>query len=293
MGRGVVRSSLLLFLSMAGLTASAFGQVQRSGQEVSVVAQKPAAVGEWDARLTAMVMAGELQRINAESETIAPRWFHERFQQRYRGLRVFGNHLIRHWQDGRVVLVNGRYHSDIGVNTTPAIGPAEARLAAEGADSSGTGRVVNSPELLIYPSAKGLILAYKLHLRTESDLILFFISGENGKVVDQWSDLRTQTSAVGEGTGTWGDTKKVSAAMWSGTYHAADVLRPAVSYTVDVMGLYPQWATYQIDPTIFSAIDSDNRWADGAVVDAHVYSGWTYDYYYQRFGRRGINGADM
>ena len=38
------------------------------------------------------------------------------------------------------------------------------------------------------------------------------------------------------------------------------------------------------------ATDTDNTWTDGANVDAHAYIGFTYDYYFQRFGRRGLDG---
>jgi thermolysin len=37
------------------------------------------------------------------------------------------------------------------------------------------------------------------------------------------------------------------------------------------------------------ANDSDNSWTDGANVDAHVYLGYTYDYYFKRFGRKGLD----
>ena len=40
------------------------------------------------------------------------------------------------------------------------------------------------------------------------------------------------------------------------------------------------------------ATDTDNDWTDVAVVDAQVYSSLTYDYYYKRFGRRGLDNAD-
>ena len=41
------------------------------------------------------------------------------------------------------------------------------------------------------------------------------------------------------------------------------------------------------------AFDSDNTWIDGAVVDAHVYQGWTYDYYFKRFGRHGMDDRNL
>src|SRR6185369_17563542 len=40
------------------------------------------------------------------------------------------------------------------------------------------------------------------------------------------------------------------------------------------------------------ASDSDNVWTDPAIVDAHVHVSWTYDYYYKRFGRTGLDGRD-
>ena len=39
--------------------------------------------------------------------------------------------------------------------------------------------------------------------------------------------------------------------------------------------------------------DSDNTWTDPALVDAHAYSGWVYDYMYKRFGRRGLDDANL
>jgi thermolysin len=39
----------------------------------------------------------------------------------------------------------------------------------------------------------------------------------------------------------------------------------------------------------FLATDADNEWRDGAVVDAHAYSGYTYDYYFKRHGRNGLD----
>jgi thermolysin len=41
------------------------------------------------------------------------------------------------------------------------------------------------------------------------------------------------------------------------------------------------------------ASDTDNRWTDVAVGDAHVYAGWTYDYYFKRFGRRGLDNGNI
>jgi thermolysin len=39
--------------------------------------------------------------------------------------------------------------------------------------------------------------------------------------------------------------------------------------------------------------DADNVWTDGAVGDAHIYTGYVYDYYFKRHGRRGLDNANI
>jgi thermolysin len=278
----------LLLFGVVVLSVGTAAQPSPSTLAVTVFTEKAADTAGWDARIMAMEAAGELNRLALQDDTLMPGWLHERFQQRYRGLRVFGAHLVRHWQGGRVESVNGKFFEGIELDTTAALGPGEAKLAAERAAGTGS-RAVSEPELLIFPTQNGLVLAYGMHIRTDEDLLLYFIDAANGTVIDSWSDRRTQTAVVGKGTGTWEDVKKMSTTEESGTYKARDGLRPAVAYTVDVRGKFNEWNSYQIDPASSAARDPDNDWQDGAIVDAHVYAGWVYDYYFKRFGRRGIN----
>jgi bacillolysin/thermolysin len=101
---------------------------------------------------------------------------------------------------------------------------------------------------------------------------------------------------VGLGTGVWGDRKKVSADSWSGIFRAEDRLRPPALATYDLRGSPSAFAealsTGRIDSSLLAA-DADNDWTDGAVVDAHAYAGWTYDYYFKRHQRRGLDGLDL
>lgn len=141
-----------LLLAGLGLTAPALCQDGRTEQGISVFARESAEALEWDARMVALEAAGELQQMAAEPDALSSGWFHERFQQRYRDLRVFGNHLLRHWHGGRVVLVNGHYQGDIDLDTTPSLGPEEARLVAERAVGGGAaGRWDNPSYSFIQP----------------------------------------------------------------------------------------------------------------------------------------------
>jgi thermolysin len=124
-----------------------------------------------------------------------------------------------------------------------------------------------------------------------------FIDANTGEVVLQYSDKKTQ-SAVGRATGVLGDTKKISVTAVGSSYQAQDALRPPAIQTIDL-----KFDLNRLD-TIFArfpgaivasdyAADADNDWTDGASVDAHVYAGFTYDYYFKRFGRRGLNNANI
>ena len=40
-------------------------------------------------------------------------------------------------------------------------------------------------------------------------------------------------------------------------------------------------------------LQADNDWTDPAAVDGHAYAGYAYDFYFKRFGRRGLDGNDL
>jgi thermolysin len=88
----------------------------------------------------------------------------------------------------------------------------------------------------------------------------------------------------------------VSASRASGVYQLIDLLRPAVAFTLDFRGSTTRLNAF-INTGLLSvadiAVSSSNAWEDGALVDAHVYQGWVYDYFYKRFGRRGLDGSDL
>jgi bacillolysin len=284
------RWALLLVVPAVAASATAQNPSAVPLRDVAVFATEPAEALEWDARIRSLEGAGTLQTVGVHEDTVAPGWQHERLQQYFRGLRVFGAQLIRHSGPGSIVTVNGRFRDQLDVDTTAAIGPLQAFLAAEASVGAG-GRGVGEAERIVYPADDGPVLAYMLHVRTGADLLLCFVDAHSGSVIDSWSDLRTQ-AMLGHGVGTWGDDKKLAVTAQGGAYVARDGLRPAAALTVDAAGNYDAWNYYQMNPSTSTARDADNDWRDGMVVDAHGYTGWVYDYYFKRFGRRGLDGAN-
>jgi Zn-dependent metalloprotease len=97
--------------------------------------------------------------------------------------------------------------------------------------------------------------------------------------------------------GVLGDEKKMSVRSAGGQFLGDDVLRPPRLETFDAKGDLSRalsllnGALPLRDSDLVA--DSDNNWTDGPAVDAHAYAGYTYDYYFRRFGRRGLDGSDL
>jgi thermolysin len=179
-----------------------------------------------------------------------------------------------------------------GISTEPRLS-AEAALTriVESTGRAPIGR--RAPELVVLPMDDGSFrLTWFTHVLVKSDVLAVFVDAQTGDEVLRYSDLHRQ-SAVGTGTGILGDRKKLATRQVSSGFLADDTLRPPSLITYDLKGAYLR-AIAILDgdfPAAQSDIasDTDNVWTDGAVVDAHAYIGYTYDYYFQRFTRRGLD----
>ena len=133
-------------------------------------------------------------------------------------------------------------------------------------------RPVGAAELMIYPSADGYRLAYKVACAKFDSRIVTFVDAKTGAVLFRFEELQT-SSTVGTGTGTLGDIKKMSTDFESNTYYAIDLMRPAHDH--HGRHRHRRERDHLLRHGRRQQLDSD-----GTVVDGHTYMGWTYDYYY-------------
>lgn len=292
--RAIICSSAFLLLSAGPTTAQSIGRP-------TVVAATDASLANlraWDARVDAMRNEGTLQLRQSQPDTLIDGRLHERFDQYYQGVRVFGGDVARQLASGQTVSVFGTVFSDIDLDTRPALAEDEAtdiiqRLA--GADLA-PGAI---PELMVLPKDDGgyaLTYRARLFIPTRGPTV-YFIDAHTGTVALEYSDLKTQV-AVGRGTGVLSDEEKVSATISAGRFVATDRLRPPqFIQTYDMKGDVTKTLNYlngfPVSISSDLASTSDNLWSDGAVVSAHVYAGFTYDYYFKRFGRKSLNDRDL
>jgi Zn-dependent metalloprotease len=286
---------LALGLLLAPLGAVLIGQGGPEpvrGRPASIAATDDTAA-TWGRRVESMERAGTLRLRSSVEDTMIAGRVHDRFDQYVDGVRIFGAQLVRQRSAAGVESVFGSvFPDDLQVPTTPALSAADAtaRVAAL------QGRVIGgrAPELVILPREDGTLrLTWLLRASLGKDMVGLFLDARTGEEVWRYSLIQRQ-SAVGTGTGVLGDRKKLSTRQASGVFLADDALRPPTLITYDLKGDYERALRVlfgEVTPAQSDiASDTDNTWTDGPNVDGHAYLGFTYDYFFQRFGRRGLDG---
>lgn len=289
-----VRFVALFTGGLAFLPFFSDAQTLRSARTVwaSDVADVPALARDVDL----MLRSGELELASIQRDGVFQGRTHERLDQYHRGVRVFGGQLVWQKEAGRVLSITGKLFGDdngeMSVNTDAAL-DANAAVAHALAASEANAFAVGPVELVVLPMKEGAALAYYLHVRGDRRLDAFFVDASKGRILLRYNDHRSQTGMIGLGVGTWGDQKKMTVQQAAGTHRAVDTVRPFGIRTYDVNFDAGTWNRYAADTPAFLATDADNEWRDGAVVDAHVYAGYTYDYYFKQHGRRGVDDAGL
>ena len=261
-----------------------------------------AALRRWDATVDGMARTGDLVAMSRLNDPSLEGRTHEYLAQYFAGLPVYGGGVSRQL-DGSGVTVSllGTVHQGIDVDITPALSGAEVAALLEEMHG-GEIFAGRDPSLGILPLADGsYALAY---LVTMSDGYFYFADADDGGVLHRINAVKEQ-SAVGAGAGSQGIRQKLSTTQADGRFEAHDRMRPAEVVTLDLRFNFLRYFRLLADHFIDNmppgepiwtaddyATDADNDWDDPAVVDAHAYTGWTYDYFSARHGWEGIDGAN-
>jgi thermolysin len=265
-----------------------------------VQASSGPSLGEWSGRVDRLLASGELVVRLTRDDTIIPGRRHERLAQLYRGVPVFGGELARQSDGSGTLSVFGTLYEGIDLSVAAALRPAdaEARLAARGGRPFGSR---GGPELVVLPlDAGGYRLAYRIRAFFEESLDVrqSFLDATTGELLREYSDIQKQVAGIG--TGVLGDRKKISVAPGGGGFTTSDRLRPPAIFTYNfrfnlnrlILFLNADGSPANLTSSDLGT-DTDDDWTDGALVDAHVYAGYVYDYYYKRHGRRGLDDANV
>ncbi len=246
-------------------------------------------------RVDTMLSGGQLDIAVLQEDTMIPGRVHERLAQIYQGLPVFDSQVVRQMDGRSVISITGRLYEGLDLDVNPAIAPERANALALTAAPSGA-QIHGETILGVLPVPDGgYRLAYRMDVRSDWTRRDVYVEAVSGEILRSINRLHTQ-AAIGQGTGVISGPRKLSVNQVSSSYQAADILRPARTLTFDFRGSLSRLNafvnTLQLAPSDI-ATDSDNEWEDGPTVDAHAYHGWVYDYYFKRFGRRGMDDQNM
>ena len=256
-------------------------------------------LAQWSARVDGLLTSRQLVARTVREDTMLAGRRHERLAQYHLGVPVFGAELTRQSDAAGTLTVFGTLYEGIDVSVEPRLRAqdAEALVAARGGHPVGR---AGGPELVVLPLGSGYRLAWRVRALFEKSFELrqLFLDAATGETLLEYDDLKKQEAGIG--TGVFGDQQKLSVSPVTGGYATADRLRPPLISTYDfrfnvnrlILFLNAFDPVSNLTPGDLGR-DSDNVWTDGALVDAHAYAGYTYDYYYSRHGRRGLDNADI
>jgi thermolysin len=289
--------ALLLAGAAAVMTGPAGPRVHAQARRSAVAATTLADLRSWDATVDQMRRDGDLQLRATFDDTLIAGRVHERFEQYYKGVPVIGGDMARQTADRLTVSLFGTIYQGIDLNVEPTLSADQVKALVEERTGVELG-ASRLPKLVILPDdTGGYRLVYRAVVFTAADGTEFFIDAASGDVVAQYSAAQRQ-SAVGKGVGVLGDDKKVAASTKvTGSFTSEDFLRPPDIATFDMRSNLNRTIDFLNGVVSLGNADlgrsSDNNWTDGSVVDAHSYAGYTYDYYFKRFGRRGLNNGNL
>ena len=281
----------VLFVGSSRLTGQA---PVENGRSVALAASEetlPAALDRVDTMLT----GGQLNISSLHDDTMMPGRAIERLGQFHEGLPVFGGQVVRQMDGRAIVSVTGRFYEALDIDVNPSIAPARANEVAAAAAGAGA-NIRGETTLGILPVEGGYRLVYRMTVLSDWAIREVYVDAHSGAIVLSINGIQTQM-AIGQGNGIFGTLRKMSTNQTSTTYQAVDKLRPAEAFTLAFPGtVEPVEPVPAARLMLFNsdvATDSDNVWTDGPTVDAHVFQGWVYDYYFKRFGRHGMDDRNI
>ena len=245
-----------------------------------------------DSMVDTLAAAGDLWLVSSQADRQLAGRTHDSFRQYHQGVPVHGGGITRQRGAAGTVSIFGTIHEDLTIDVTPRVSAFDALARARQlADAEPATTAL--PELVILPTLTGeYALAWSI---TMGDYHEYFLNAHTGELVQRQPLIQHQ-SAVGSGLGITGARKKVSVSQAGGRFEAHDRLRPAEIVTLDLrfndarlLDLLVGGATWTASDIASSPV---NTWSDAAVVDAHAYTGFSYDYFRSRHGWSGIDGRN-
>jgi len=303
MRRGLLMLGLALVLvawhPLAGNRGRVSGQTSQA-QALTVAPVTRDALLDWSNSVDGMLRSEQLQVRRDREDTLLPGRTIQQLDQYSNGVPIWGAGVSRQLEGANVISLFGVLYQDPALDVSPALTQDDARSIVEQAGGAELG-ADHQPKLMILPDSGSFRLVWVGEIATVGANLRLFVDARTGEIVRRESARESQLPAgsyVGHGKGVLGDDKKISTDASSGGFRAFDTIRPPVIATFDLRSNLTRFLQFlngnvSLGGSDYATTGSSNDWTDVAVVDAHVYSSYTYDYYSKRFGRQGLDNRDI
>lgn len=168
------RTRLLLGISFAASTAlvvSSRPVAQIRSLTVAAMSEQFDQLLEWDQRVNQMARTGELRLRKQREDGLIPGRTHERFDQVFHGVAVWGGDITRQSDLGLTISIFGTLYADLAVDVEPKLSAREARKIVSGL-AGGVDLGDHLPDLLILPiDGGGYALTYRSQAVTPEDAL--------------------------------------------------------------------------------------------------------------------------
>lgn len=239
---------------------------------------------------------------------------HLKFQQEYKGIKIYGAEIVTHADDKKVKSLNGKaFPTPSNLNIKPKINEKEAIslglqelakssiLQKDGFENGFFEIAQDQAELIIYHKDKAPILAYEMTLKPNLlERWVVFMDAKTGEIIDKYNHTCTldgvfETSARDLN----GFTRTFNIIQSGANYFMVDPSKPMFDNNQSRLPDAPVGAVWTID-ALDSRISGEMEFAhvtsnDGltwnpTAVSAHNNASICYDFYRTKFNRNSLNG---
>lgn len=253
----------------------------------------------------------EFQTLSAHNDQYG--FSHVKYQQYYKGIKVYRGQVFVHGQNNVMNRFNGEYFPTPEIdNIAPAITDQEAFVIAsqdvpypfiepELFEKDLLDHKEMVSELVIYhPDFNSNEAKLTWHLTIRPNLLRrfeYFIDAQTGEILNSYNNTCGDGPATAQATDLNGVTQTINTYELNGNFYLIDASRGMFNAGQSQLPDDPVGAIWTIDAdnssgnTIFHFTSNNNNWnAVPEAVSAHYNAGETFEYYLNTHGRNSING---
>lgn len=247
---------------------------------------------------------------NIRTETDSFGYSHERFEQYYQGIKVEEADVRVHYKDGKFYYANGEYIDCQGVDTSTIISKEKSILIAKkfvcsriktpASDTLGT-RFIDPPLVICHNkmNTKDRMphVCYKIDIYSFEKMFweYIYVDVKDGEVINHVSIIHFDN---GTAATRYSGTRTISTKHNGSQYVLRDSTRGNGIKTYNFNNKLWYLTLNYSSATDF--IDNDNNWTkeehhekkDDAALDAHWGAMKTYDYFFEKHGRKSFNDSN-